>query len=103
MLSPNDLGNFKTLEGCRKININDLVRETNKELKRAILEAKIRIFNQEVRLTTSKTRFGGERFWFVCPKCQKRVGTLYKSNEKIECRNCLNVYYLKQRYKGMVG
>ena len=102
MLNPNDLGNFLTVEGCRKISIDNLVREVNKDLKRAILEAKIQVFNQEVKLTTTKTRFGGDRLWFVCPKCQKRVGSLYNSGTKIGCRNCLNISYMGQRYKNMI-
>jgi hypothetical protein len=102
MLSPNDLGSFLTVEGCRKIDINSLVREVRKDLKRAILEAKIQVFDQEVELTTTKTRFGGDRFWFLCPECQKRVGTLYQSKEKLSCRNCLNIGYIGQRYEDML-
>lgn len=102
MLNPNDLGNFLTVEGCRKIDINSLVREVNKDLKRAILEAKIQVFNQKIELTTTKTRFGGERLWFICPKCKKRVGNLYQNKRKIGCRHCLNVSYINQRYRNMI-
>lgn len=32
----------------------------------------------ELNLTWSDCHFGGKRPWFVCPRCERRVGTVYK-------------------------
>lgn len=103
-LNPSDLGNYSTLEWCRKINVDELVKEINKNLKKVILEAKINALNVEIGLTTTKTRFGGEKFWFICLECGSKRGVLYfsPSGSKLLCRKCLRVYYSKQRYKGML-
>ncbi len=98
---PNDLDRFLSLDMLQKINIDDLVRQAKQGLKQVILQACLDNLMQEVQLTTSETRFGGKRFWFVCPKCKKRVGTLYKQSEApfIKCRKCLGLSYLRQKVR----
>ncbi|PIR62178.1 MAG: hypothetical protein COU65_04710 [Candidatus Pacebacteria bacterium CG10_big_fil_rev_8_21_14_0_10_42_12] len=98
MLKPNDLDKFLTLEMLTQVRIDDLVRETNKSLKRAILGARLEEFGQNIELTTTKTRFGGERYWFVCPKCERRAGILYRmDNAQLRCRLCVGKIYLAQK------
>ena len=48
-----------------------------------------------ISLTTTKCRYGGYRYWFVCPEldCQKKVGVLYKNGDDFRCRKCLNLDY----------
>ena len=101
MLKPNDLGKILSLDMLTCIKIDDVVRETNRSLKRAILGARLEEFGQDIQLTTTKTRFGGERNWFVCPSCTKRVGVLYLSPGKrvLKCRGCLQLPYFKQKFK----
>jgi len=50
--------------------------------------------NYNVRFTTTPCNLEGVRFWFVCPFCYKRVGTLhlYGSND-FACRHCLDLSY----------
>ncbi len=56
-------------------------------------------FDYKVRLATTPCRYGGVRYWFICPLskngvyCGKRVGVLYKGNEYFGCRNCYNLTY----------
>lgn len=103
LINPYDLGE-NIVEHAQKININDLVKQIQKELKIRLLQAQIEALGIEVNLTTSKTRFNGERFWLLCPVCNKRVGTLYKHPLKdlAGCRRCLNMKYKNQRFKGMI-
>jgi len=91
MLNPYDLGDFLVAENCFKIKVDDLVRKAQEGLKIRLLEAQIEALGANINLTTSKTKFNGERIWFVCPNCKKRVGTLYKhsTEEIIGCRICL--------------
>lgn len=105
MLNPYDLGeNFLVVENFEKIKVDELVSKAQKELKFRLLQAQIEVLGVDVSLTTTKTKFNGERFWFACPNCKKRVGTLYKHpfEDIIGCRICLNLKYKKQRFKGMI-
>lgn len=100
MISPYDLGN-NLVEHTRRITIDELVRLANKQLRQKLIASKLSVLGKDLELTTSKTRFQGERFWFVCPICRKRKGVLYSHSDKIGCRECLGLKYKKQRFKGM--
>lgn len=104
LLSPYDLGKNENIENCQKISVNELVRTVSKDLKKRIVEAQIEALGVPVRLTTSRSRFNGERLWFACPICTKRVGTLYYNSSRniTGCRKCLHLLYAKQRFKGMI-
>jgi hypothetical protein len=55
----------------------------------------------EVYLTTTRPRFGGFRWWFICPlttnnlPCNRRVGVLYlpPSGRYFGCRHCYDLTY----------
>ena len=51
---------------------------------------------QSVGLEFTPCNFGGERPWFQCPRCQKRVGTLL-GGRHFYCRKCLGVVYYTQQ------
>jgi hypothetical protein len=63
-------------------------------------------------LTTTPCRYGGVRYWFICPlmrngvPCRRRVGVLYTIGKYFGCRYCGNVAYSAQseskRLRGMV-
>jgi len=46
-------------------------------------------------LTTTAPRFGGVRYWFLCPRCGQRVGKLYYVN-RWACRRCHSLAYKSQ-------
>jgi len=56
-----------------------------------------------VRLDFTPCGWGGERSWFLCPRCEKRAGNLYVEYDKekkepaIACRRCLDLRYQSQR------
>ena len=104
MINPYDLGSLQLADTVQKIQIDQLINQATKDLKQRLVEAQIESLGVRVRLTTSKTRFNGERLWFVCPVCSKRSGVLYRHSVKgmIGCRCCLAIKYRKQRYKGMI-
>ena len=48
----------------------------------------------QVAITTTKSYFGGVRYWFVCPRCAGRVGKLYAvAVGALGCRTCLRLAY----------
>ncbi|MBX2992122.1 MAG: hypothetical protein KF749_13280 [Bacteroidetes bacterium] len=51
--------------------------------------------NDKVRLEATSTNFGGERFWFMCPRCSRRCAKLYLPSGAIHfrCRVCYNLTY----------
>lgn len=48
-----------------------------------------------VILTTTPCHFGGKRYWFKCPMCDRRIGVLYK-NGYFACRYCHGLTYYSQ-------
>lgn len=50
-----------------------------------------------IPITTTKTAYGGERVWFLCPSinCNRRVAILYKRGWFL-CRHCQELTYLSQ-------
>ncbi len=67
----------------------------------------------KVNLTTTPCRYGGVRYWFICPLtkngsyCGRRVGVLYICGKYYGCRYCCGVAYQSQfesgRRKGFVS
>jgi hypothetical protein len=104
MLNPSHSGKLFSLEAGRRLTIDELIKEANKTLKRAILQARLEAFGAKIDLTTTKTRFGGIKYWFVCPNCGRRCGVLYRYplNTLLGCRLCLGLRYRNQQYKGMI-
>lgn len=58
-------------------------------------------YDYKVGLTTTPCRYGGVRYWFICPlsrngvPCGRRVGTLFLSSggKRFGCRHCYNLSY----------
>ena len=55
----------------------------------------------QVRLVTTPCRFGGKRYWFICPlvrngiSCNRRVGVLF-GGKYFGCRHCYDLAYNAQ-------
>jgi hypothetical protein len=85
----NDLGTDFAGEKCEVIKINYRLKNKTDET--------------IVTVTTSKCYFGGFRYWFKCPHCNKRVGTLYAVHGYFACRVCHGLTYqstnANRRYK----
>jgi len=103
-MKPNDFGKKFLVEECQKISISVLVKQANNRLREALLSSEIEITGMKLELTTSPVHFGGTRYWFKCPLCQKRVGTMFihPLNTQTGCRTCLGLDYRKRRFKGML-
>lgn len=60
-------------------------------------------FDYQVQLTTTLCKFGGQRYWFICPLikkdriCGRRVGTLYKGGNYFGCRHCFELTYSSRK------
>lgn len=85
--------NRVSVEECQKLSIL-LLRNT------FIGSVVIEVNEQVVRLTKTKCNYGGERVWFLCPACSKRVGTIYRRplTDLFLCRHCLNLTYDLRKY-----
>lgn len=47
-------------------------------------------------LTYTRCNYGGKRYWFVCPVCERRVAILYRGNGAYACRKCQGLPYISQ-------
>jgi hypothetical protein len=52
--------------------------------------------NERITLSKTHVNFGGERCWFLCPGCDRRVGVLY-GGTLFRCRHCHDLRYVSQR------
>ena len=103
-LNPNDLGKKLLVEECQKISMNTFSAQLKSKIKETLLLSQIEVLNRNIELTKSDMHFGGVRYWFKCPLCHGRVGTLFVHpiSQNVACRGCLGLEYRKRRYKGMV-
>ncbi len=103
-MKPNDLGNKLLVENCQKISINTFSRQAKKKLKEMFMSSQLEVMDKSVELITSNVHFGGVRYWFKCPLCQRKMGTLYihPLSQQLGCRGCLGLEYRARRYKGMI-
>lgn len=49
-----------------------------------------------VQLTTTSPKYGGVRWWYVCPTCAGRKASLYVSGTSLCCRQCAGLHYVSQ-------
>lgn len=103
-MKPNDFGKKYLTEQCQKIKITDFVRESTSQIKETLINASLEAEGYDLLLNKSKTGFGGTRFWFSCPICNKRAGVLYRHpvSQILGCRHCLRLDYRKHRYSKMI-
>ncbi len=52
---------------------------------------------EQVFLTSTPCNYGGQRPWFICPHCSRRVGKLFGVGKYFLCRHCYRVAYQSQR------
>lgn len=51
---------------------------------------------QRVPILTTGCNYGGQRYWFGCPTCGRRVAVLYMRNRGFACRKCNRIAYASQ-------
>lgn len=104
-LTPYDLEESENLvEDCVGVSVSDVLNEYKKHLKQQLLSSVFEVDGVAVRLSTSKTQFGGVRYWFVCPNCAKRKGKLLRTpSGQVGCNSCLGVSYQSTRNKAVLN
>ena len=70
------------------------------EFQGVVLSYRIRsigeVVEQRVHTQTSPCHLGGQRHWFTCPRCSKRVAVLYAPGWYFACRGCGGLAYATQ-------
>ena len=52
-------------------------------------------YNYSIQLSKSACHYGNYRYWWLCPKCNKRVSVLYCAGLYV-CRHCISANYGSQ-------
>ena len=52
---------------------------------------------QVVSFDRTPCNYGGNRTWFLCPLCSRRVAVLYGAGKYFRCRHCYNLTYSSQQ------
>ena len=55
------------------------------------------VVEQRVQMQTAPCHLGGQRYWFMCPQCSKRVAVLYALGRYFACRQCGGLGYATQK------
>jgi hypothetical protein len=57
---------------------------------------------QDIPLSSTRPNYGGIRWWFLCPKCRRRVAQLHKPSNAHHffCRYCHNLTYESAQSSG---
>ena len=55
------------------------------------------IVKQRVQTQTTPCHLSGQRHWFTCPGCSKRVAVLYAPGQYFACRQCGGLGYTTQK------
>ena len=55
------------------------------------------VVEQQVQTQTSPCHLGGQRHWFTCPQCSKRVAVLYAPGRYFACRQCGGLGFATQK------
>lgn len=76
---------FIAMDGCLRFRYTQTSRWTDER----------QDYDYIVRLERTPARFGGERVWFACPRCCKRVQKLYlpPGGGRFACRRCHDLAY----------
>lgn len=53
---------------------------------------------QRIDLDRTACHKGGDRPWFLCPGCGRRVAILHMRGQRFRCRKCHDLPYLSQRH-----
>lgn len=52
---------------------------------------------KQIQFDRTPCHYGGERLWFLCPHCNKRVAVLYGGDNRFLCRHCYQIPYSSQQ------
>jgi hypothetical protein len=52
---------------------------------------------QDIHFNRTPCNYGGHRWWFLCPRCSRRVAVLYGAGKYFLCRHCYGLTYSSQQ------
>lgn len=86
-----------SLSDYPKLTIQQVKSRLTPEIQQIYLPFKRQgeLFNQSIKISKTPCHYGGYRYWFICSRCQRRVGALYRQGN-FKCRHCLGVNYQSQ-------
>ena len=82
----------RTLEDLRSLDIRLLRRRGLLQPGRSTWESK----RDSIDLDWTPAPYGGQRPWFLCPACTRRVALLYWFGQGVVCRHCTRLPYASQ-------
>ena len=53
--------------------------------------------DQTIHFDRTPCHYDGHRFWFLCPRCHRRVAVLYGAGKYFYCRHCYGLCYGSQQ------
>jgi hypothetical protein len=93
LATTSSLSNYPRLSISR---YRDQLRQTDKANKVDVnYSYRGKSYRYPIQLTKTSCNYGGHRYWWLCPKCSKRVAVLYCAGTYV-CRHCIGCNYGSQ-------
>ena len=98
LLAPGSRFSWQWLVNDRKVAGIGILVDTHQSMVLSwCIKSTGEVVEQRVQTQTSPCHLGGERHWFTCPRCSKRVALLYAPGRYFACRQCGGLGYATQK------
>ena len=87
-----------SLSDYSKLNIStyrNQLKQTNQPFVEFNYQYHGKHYNYSIQVSKTPCNYGHYRYWWLCPKCSKRVGMLYCAGLYV-CRHCIGANYQTQ-------
>lgn len=90
----------QTLNDHGKLSIKDYKEQLKEKPGAELVTVDYQMSNgdkgrQEITVTTTPCTYGGKRYWWACPQCERRAAVLYFKGG-YRCRHCTGLPYKTQ-------
>jgi hypothetical protein len=84
----------QTVEQCLELSIASVKPSLTAEAQQVRVKFWGKVY--ELSVTWTDCHYGGQRPWFLCPRCSARVGKLYQRplGITLACRRCQQLTYV---------
>ena len=97
LLVPGNSFSWQWLVGKREVASINIRVDLHSIMLSYRLKSTDELVEQRVQMQTSPCHLGGQRHWFTCPRCSKRVAVLYAPGRYFACRHCGGLGYATQK------
>ncbi len=92
------IATIRSLSDYSKLNIStyrNQLKQSDEPFLELNYQYRNKLYSYSIQLSKSACHYGNYRYWWLCPKCSKRVSVLYCAGLYV-CRHCIGANYGSQ-------